>query len=235
MTPLFNLREAIVEALTSLGGFGTASQVREYMKSKYGKDWKDIETVMDDLCADSTTSFFPPEERVLTQIGQGNYSLRETVISELPEAKVLSKKPQLNASDVTQLEDTIALYSEKLKQVLSKPVYQFSTATSGTVPTEPGVYIIHDDSTKQIIYAGRSKNLRRRLLQQHKHGNITGSQFRKALGQKHNLDSEVEISDYIRDNCNFQFLPVENFEEIVRLEHFATAILAPILNTELKQ
>jgi hypothetical protein len=73
------------------------------------------------------------------------------------------------------------------------------------------------------------------LLQQHRQGNIRGSQFRKALGQKHNLNSETEISNYIRENCSFQFLPVENFEEMVRLEHFITAILAPTLNIELKQ
>ena len=237
MTPFFNLKEAIVEALTTLGGSGTASQVNEYIKSKYGKDWKDIETVMNDLCAESKSSFFPPEDRVLKHIGQGKYSLKKAVIPELPETKVLPEKPQPRASDAThtQLENTVAVYSEKLKQILNQPVYRFATVTSMSVPTEPGVYIIHDDSAKQIIYAGRSSNLRTFLLQQHKQGDIRGSQFRKALGQKYNFGSEAEISDYIRDNCSFQFLPVENFEEMVRLEHFATAIMAPILNTELKQ
>ena len=95
--------------------------------------------------------------------------------------------------------------------------------------------MIHDDSLKQIIYAGRSKNLKIRLLQQHKQGNVRGSQFRKTLGQKHNLGNETEISAYIRENCSFQFLPVTTFEEMIRLEHFITAILAPTLNTELKQ
>ena len=86
-----------------------------------------------------------------------------------------------------------------------------------------------------MIYAGRNKNLRVRLLQQHKSGNIKGNQFRKALGQKYNLDTETKISNYIKDNCNFKLLEVESSEEMVRLEHFITAIMAPILNTELKQ
>jgi len=132
-------------------------------------------------------------------------------------------------------EEIITAYSEKLRQILNQPVYRFATVTSRRVPRESGVYLIHDDSSKQIIYAGRSKNLRTRLLQQHRKGNVRGSQFRKALGQKHNLGSEPEISGYIRDNCSFQFLPVYSFEEMVRLEHFVTAILAPVLNTELKQ
>jgi hypothetical protein len=86
-----------------------------------------------------------------------------------------------------------------------------------------------------FLLASARKNLRIRLLQQHRKGNVRGSQFRKALGQKHNLSGETEISSYIRDNCSFQFLSVETFEEMVRLEHFVTAILAPVLNTELKQ
>jgi hypothetical protein len=237
MTPPFNLKEAIIEALTTLGGSGTSSEVKEYIRSKFGKDWKDIEKIMDDLCIESESSFFLSEDRVLRRIGQRKYSLKEAVTSELPETEVLSEEPKPSASDAinTQLEDTTALYSEKLKQILSQPVYRFATVTSKRVPTEPGVYIIHDDSAKQIIYAGRSRNLRIRLLQQHKQGNIRGSQFRKALGQKHSLDSEAEISEYIIDNCSFQFFSVESFEEMVRLEHFITAILAPVLNTELKQ
>ena len=133
------------------------------------------------------------------------------------------------------IESTIELYSKRLAQILNQPVYRFATVTLRRVPKESGVYLIHDDSLKQIIYAGRSKNLRTRLLQQHRKGNVRGSQFRKALGQKHEFGSEPEISAYIRDNCSFQFLPVDKFDEMVRLEHFVTAILAPVLNTELKQ
>jgi hemerythrin len=88
MSPLFNLKDAIVEALTTLGGSGAAPQVREYIKSKYGKDWKDIEKVMDDLCQESASSFFLPEDKVLTKIGKGKYSLKTTVVPKLPEANV---------------------------------------------------------------------------------------------------------------------------------------------------
>jgi len=92
MVPGFNLKEAIVEALTALGGSGSASDVRQYIKSKYAKDWKDIEKVMDDLCQESTSSFFLPEDRVLTKTGQGKYALKETVVPELPETNVESTK-----------------------------------------------------------------------------------------------------------------------------------------------
>jgi len=88
---------------------------------------------------------------------------------------------------------------------------------------------------RAIIYAGRTKNLRRRLLSDHKRGNVVGSRFRKALQQNFALKSENEITKYILENCSFQFLAIKEFEETVRLEHFTTAVLAPSLNIQLKQ
>jgi hypothetical protein len=93
MVPMFNLKDSIVEALNALGGSGTATQVRDYLKSQYGKDWKDIEKVMDDLCQESNSSFFLPEDRVLTKIGRGKYALRTTTSPELSEITEESKEP----------------------------------------------------------------------------------------------------------------------------------------------
>jgi hemerythrin len=92
MSPGFNLKDTVVEALTALGGSGTAPEVRKYIKSKYGKDWKEIEKILDDLCQESASSFFLPEDRVLTKIGHGKYALKETVAPILPEPEVESKK-----------------------------------------------------------------------------------------------------------------------------------------------
>jgi hypothetical protein len=93
MVPMFNLKDSIVEALNALGGSGTATQVRDYLKSQYGKDWKDIEKVMDDLCQESNSSFFLPDDRVLTKIGRGKYALRTTTSPELSEITEESKEP----------------------------------------------------------------------------------------------------------------------------------------------
>lgn len=98
MSPVFNLKSAIVEALTNLGGSGTVSQVREYVKSKYGKDWKKIGKIMDDLCHESTSSFFLPADRVLTKIGQNKYALKEVEAPkslETPELNLANRKTML--------------------------------------------------------------------------------------------------------------------------------------------
>jgi hypothetical protein len=122
-----------------------------------------------------------------------------------------------------------------MKKLLAKPRYSFADASSQDVPKASGVYVITDKRMDAIIYAGRTKNLRRRLLGDHRRGNIKRSQFRKALGRNFDLKSEGEITSYILENCSFQFLPLEEFEEIVRLEHFALAVLGPILNVRVKQ
>ena len=96
MVPVFNLKGSIIEALNALGGSGTATEVRSYIKSKYGKDWKDIEKIMDDLCQESESSFFLPEDRVLTKIERDKYSLKEILVPELPETNEESRRALSN-------------------------------------------------------------------------------------------------------------------------------------------
>jgi len=97
------------------------------------------------------------------------------------------------------------------------------------------VYAIYDRKLDKIVYVGRTKNLKRRLLGDHKRGNVKGSQFRKALGRYFDLKTESEITRYISEKYSFQFIQIQDFEEMVRLEHFTTAIMAPILNVKLRQ
>jgi len=132
-------------------------------------------------------------------------------------------------------DSVVSHYVEMLKKLLAKPRYSFADASSQNVPKAQGIYVIHDKRIDAIIYVGRTKNLKRRLLGDHKRGNVKGSQFRKALGRNFALNSEDEITSCILRNCSFQFLPLEEFEEIVRLEHFTIAVIGPILNVRLKQ
>jgi len=132
-------------------------------------------------------------------------------------------------------DDIICQYVAIINKLLTQSRISFSEASSRLVPEEPGVYLIYDKRLDAVIYAGRTKNLRRRLLNDHKRGNIEGSQFRKALQQNFTLSSEKEIKSYILENCSFQFIVIKEFEEIIRLEHFITAVLAPTPNMRLKQ
>jgi len=132
-------------------------------------------------------------------------------------------------------ENVISEYMEMLNKLLAKTDHSFDEVSSSDLPRSLGVYVICDKRTKAIIYAGRSNNLRRRLLGDHRRGNIDGSQFRKAFGRSIRTTDEKEISENIRQNCTYGYLPIENFEDAVRFEHFITAILGPVLNTRLRQ
>ncbi len=90
MSPVLNLKEIIVEALNALGGSGSVSEVKHYLKLRYGRELKHIETVMADLSVESKSAFFLPEDRVLKRIGKAEYALKSKVISELQEKKVES-------------------------------------------------------------------------------------------------------------------------------------------------
>jgi hypothetical protein len=141
----------------------------------------------------------------------------------------------------------IAEYLNLLQKMLSAKRYEFRKPQR-EVPKTRGVYIIYD--TTSILYVGRTKNLRRRLLTDHlgkETDNNDRSRFRRALKKRLSENSrfrvamkkdfgltEEEIGDYIKNSCAFSFLEIEDSEREVRFEHFATAILGPILNTKLR-
>jgi excinuclease UvrABC nuclease subunit len=133
----------------------------------------------------------------------------------------------------TPLENIASEYVNKVKELLASKSLNFKNATSRDVPAKPGVYVIFDEHDK-IIYVGRTRNLRRRLLRDHKRGDVKGSQFRRALIQNYSLTSEAQINSYV-DQCTFKFKEIEEPEERIRLEHFAIAVLAPTLNMKIKQ
>ena len=133
----------------------------------------------------------------------------------------------------TLYEEVASEYLKKLEQLLSSDSFGFGDEKV-EVKKEPGIYLISDKDGR-IVYVGRTKNLQRRLLSNHRSGNIRGSQFRKALMKYRGLRPEYEITRYIKKNCEFKFKVVEDPEERIRLEHFATAIVGPELNVKLKQ
>lgn len=96
---------------------------------------------------------------------------------------------------VNLYDSAISRNRKMLKKLLTEPRYLFAEISFKHTPKQSGVHVIHDEKRDEIIYAGRTKNLKRRLLGDHRRGNIRGSQFRKALGRNFDLKSEDEILD----------------------------------------
>jgi hypothetical protein len=107
-------------------------------------------------------------------------------------------KNHCGRDDRSLYDGIISKYASMMNKLIAEPRLSFSKASSDNVPDESGVYTIFDKRTERIIYAGRTKNLRRRLLSNHRTGNIRGSQFRRALQKKFALKSESDISGYIQ-------------------------------------
>jgi hypothetical protein len=132
---IFKLKDSIVEALTTLGGTGTAAEVRQYIKSKYGKDWKNIDVIMNDLCEESTSTFFSPEDRVLKCIEKGRYSLKQTVGSIPPKTKRL-----IESEAVSNLKK----YSHREAEELLQKKGQLSNILNGASKTNLSSKEDHD-------------------------------------------------------------------------------------------
>jgi len=123
-------------------------------------------------------------------------------------------------------------YISKLEELLACEEFDFNV-NPDRVPKKRGVYVIFNKRDEKSVYVGRTykRDLYQRILYYHKK---RGSQFRTVLGRLYNLQSKEEMSKYIMENCSFRFKVIEDPEDRVRLEHFATAILNPILNVKLK-
>jgi len=61
-------------------------------------------------------------------------------------------------------EDTVEEFFTMMKHLLIQPSHDSAESPSDSIPSATGVYGILDKKQNQIIYVGRSRNLRRRLL-----------------------------------------------------------------------
>ncbi len=117
-------------------------------------------------------------------------------------------------------------YVKQLEKLVSSESYQFQSVERKQIPKQPGIYVIFNKS-KELLYIGQSKNLQRRLIDDHLQNDKIGSAFRRNLSDALKLSSEKEITAHIRNNCYFKYMALDNPKN---LEHFAIAVLTPKLN-----
>jgi len=113
-----------------------------------------------------------------------------------------------------------------LSHLLDSTPFSFLNAD---IPDRPGIYVI-SDLTGRTFYIGQSGNLRRRLLVDHRKGNGKSSIFRRKLARLKRLDTEPAITSYIMESCTVRLLEIDSEWGRLEMEHFATAILSPVLN-----
>ena len=117
---------------------------------------------------------------------------------------------------------TSQIINPKLTSIISKdeihyPAFdgsvQYKSSRSFTVPTNPGVYFIHD--FRGIIYIGEAKNLRQRFLQHH-----NGEENIKL----------AELARYPFGDLRFYWINTDTKLKAVKIQKLWIRIFQPISN-----
>lgn len=108
------------------------------------------------------------------------------------------------------IEKNISKIAPIVKQLLSQEPLYFVNLTPSDIPEDiSGVYAIFDDKSGEVLYVGRTKNLRRRLYTNHLHGSEATARLKKylvedeALKQISNID---EAKEYLKKNCYVKYI-----------------------------
>ena len=112
--------------------------------------------------------------------------------------------------------------AEKIwNDIFNSEVYAFSSIVPSILPEKAGVYVIWLKDTEEVLYVGRTRNIRQRLYTNHLMGNKSSARLKKYLVDDMNLPEIVEYIDaknYMKANCCFQFILVEDNNERGHIE-----------------
>lgn len=111
--------------------------------------------------------------------------------------------------------------NEIWNKIFTSKVYAFSSIVPSDLPEQAGVYVIWLKDTEEVLYVGRTKNIRQRLYTNHLMGNKSSARLKKYLVEDNNLPDIVDYAhakQYIKDNCRFQFIMVKDNNERGHIE-----------------
>ena len=96
------------------------------------------------------------------------------------------------------------------EKIMNAPECRFADLKPTMIPDDlPGVYAITNFHTGEVLYVGRTKNLRRRLYTNHLMGPTANARLKKYLIEdpKETAVTNIEeAKDYLKNNCCFQYL-----------------------------
>jgi excinuclease UvrABC nuclease subunit len=128
--------------------------------------------------------------------------------------------------------ERILIFSSLLQELVDAPVIAFINLKSSTLPTKPGVYRIFEtnDELPTTIYVGESENLSNRIYGNHLMGNTEASTLKRKLVKSGKYTNSEAVRAYLRQECSLQYVVLLNHKEKILFEHFAIAMLEPLLN-----
>lgn len=89
-----------------------------------------------------------------------------------------------------------------------------------------GVYAIFD--SKEVLYVGRTKNLRRRLYTNHLHGPKSNARLKKYLVEDESEEEIMNMDDakqYLKDNCYVKYIVEDDTIQRGKIEGLLSYLL----------
>lgn len=109
------------------------------------------------------------------------------------------------------------------------PVYTFEGLKPSTLEEGlAGVYVISHRETGEVLYVGRTKNLRRRLYTNHLMGPPANARLKKYLVEDENepgIRNMEEAKQYLRKHCQFQYMTESDTRRRGQLEGLFSYLL----------
>ena len=130
------------------------------------------------------------------------------------------------------MDDLIAHHRAMLERLLAAPKLPMSALTSRDVPETGGVYhiVLVEGDRQAPFYAGKTRNLRTRVLRNHLEGHQDRSILLRKMIRSGQSADEPLAKMFLKSNCLVQFLVIDDERERAWFEHFAIALLQPKYN-----
>lgn len=113
--------------------------------------------------------------------------------------------------------------------ILKAPKYYFKELKPSLLPDQlAAVYAITDTSTGEVLYVGRTKNVRRRLYTNHLMGPKTNARLKKYLVEDPNQPQITDMliaKEYLKANCYAQYVPEEDMVKRGQMEGLLSYML----------
>lgn len=113
--------------------------------------------------------------------------------------------------------------------ILHAPKYYFKELKPSVLPDQlAAVYAITDTSTGEVLYVGRTKNVRRRLYTNHLMGPKTNARLKKYLVEDPNQPQITDMliaKEYLKANCYAQYVPEEDMVKRGQMEGLLSYML----------
>ena len=97
------------------------------------------------------------------------------------------------------------------EMLLHSKKYYFDVLTPSMLTNKlPVVYAITDKTSGEVLYVGRTKNLRQRLYNNHLMGPKTNARLKKYLVEdplQPKITTMEQAKAYLKENCYAQFIP----------------------------